>query len=121
MNPDPTSRRFVYYHLQNPKTWEAYEAEILRQIDAGTMAGGIKAITEKIRWQSELMIMTNDFDPYYSRLFRQHHPHHATFFEYNQSQADRIGYAELAAGDAVGALNWTDPQFSFNFGEEGTA
>ncbi len=122
MNPDRISRRFVYFHLANPKTWEAYEQEMLRLIDSGMEKGGVKAVIETMRWhRGNTSDFDNNFAPYYSRLFREAHPQYSNFFDYKQSQADRIGYAALLAGDGDGALNWKDPQFSFDFDEEGTA
>tara|TARA_Y100000593_G_scaffold83710_1_gene158034 strand:- start:1177 stop:1554 length:378 start_codon:yes stop_codon:yes gene_type:complete len=103
------AKRFVQYHLANPGTWEQYESAILNAIEAGRETGGVKAITESLRWGSRQHLV-NDFDPFYSRLFAHAHPRHASFFEYKESAADYVNYSKLMEGDAKGALNWEDPQ-----------
>ena len=105
------AKRFVAHHMAHPEVWEVYEETILRAINSGTDRGGIKAITEKIRWTRHQNLL-NDYDPFYSRLFAFAHPEHSDFFQYKDSAADYVDYTCLLNGDVEGALNWTDPQLS---------
>ena len=114
MTDKTLARRFVRHHLTHPHVWDAYEATILRIINSGRKRGGVKAVTESIRWQTQQSLV-NDFDPFYSRLFAHLHPALADFFAYKRSAADHINYAALVKGDPEGALNWKDPQLSFEF------
>ena len=111
MRDNPLARRFVRHHLAHPCVWEAYESTILKIINSGRKHGGVKAITESIRWQTQQSLV-NDYDPFYSRLFAEAHPHFADFFAYKRSAADYINYAALLEGDSEGALDWEDPQLS---------
>ncbi len=109
MRNNKLAARFVRYHLNHPEVWETYKTAILTHIDSGRGSGGVKAITEEIRWGTHHHLV-NDFDPFYSRLFAHAHPHLADFFSYKRSAADYIDYECLMLGDAKGALNWVDPQ-----------
>ena len=115
MRNDKLAKRFVRYHLAHPGTWEQYEGAILAAIESGREAGGVKAITEKLRWQSQHRHLVNDFDPFWSRLFAHVHPRHSSFFEYKRSAADYVNYSKLMEGDAKGALNWEDPQLELPY------
>jgi hypothetical protein len=109
MKNDMLARRFVHHHMQNPERWKTYEETILDAINSGTSRGGIKAVTEKIRWNLRQHLI-NDYDPFYSRLFAFTHTEHSDFFQYKESAADYIDYEKLIQGDVKGALNWDDPQ-----------
>ena len=122
MRNDDLAKRFVLYHLSNPETWEAYERVILDNIKNGRSRGGIKEVTETIRWgryrQLAGLGLTNDYDPFSARMFACAHPEHKGFFEYKSSAADYINYEPLLLlacfGDdkrrAEEALGWEDPQ-----------
>ena len=101
--------RFVIHHLTNPEVWGKYETTILSLVNSGERKGGVKAVTERIRWNTHQSLV-NDYDPFYSRLFAHAHPALAEFFTYKKSAADYIDYEALLKGDAKGALNWEDPQ-----------
>jgi hypothetical protein len=101
--------KFVDYHLTNPEIWNKYEATILSLIKAGKLKGGVKAVTETIRWNTHQPLI-NTYDSFYSRLFAHAHPSLAWFFDYKKSAADCIDYGALLEGDAKGALDWEDPQ-----------
>ena len=111
MRENLLARRFVRHHLANPRVWAAYEAAILKIINSGRKHGGVKAITESIRWQTRQSLF-NDYDPFYSRLFAHTYPHFADFFVYKRSAADYINYAARLEGDSEGALDWEEPQLS---------
>ena len=54
MRDNLLARRFVRHHIANPRVWAAYEAAILKIINSGRKHGGVKAVTESIRWQTRL-------------------------------------------------------------------
>jgi len=101
--------KFVNYHLTNPEVWDKYESTIISLIKSGEFKGGVKAITERIRWNTHQSLV-NDYDPFYSRLFAHAYPSLSWFFDYKKSAADFIDYDALLEGDANGALAWEDPQ-----------
>ena len=114
MRNDRLAKRFVQHHVANPKVWAAYESAILKIIDSGRKRGGVKAITESIRWRTQQSLV-NDYDPFYSRLFGFAHPQHTDFFVYKESAADYLDYGCLLKGDFKGALIWIDPQLDLEF------
>jgi hypothetical protein len=134
MRNDDKSGRFIIYHLRNPDTWFAYEKVILDSIERGRPRGGVKAVTETIRWsEPTITTLTNDFDPFYARMFAATHPEHKDFFEYKSSAADYINYEPLLRFNKGGfkeflncpirevseeALGWEDPQLVLELEEE---
>ena len=127
MRNDDLANRFVLHHLSHPEIWEAYERAILSRIAEGRERGGVKEVTETIRWSS-ILSLSNSHDVFYARLFAVAHPEHKGFFEYKPSAADYVNYDPLLdlvsvrepkAREMIAeeALGWEDPQLTLELEE----
>ena len=125
MRNDDLAKRFVAFHLSHPEIWEAFEQVILDNIEGGRSRGGVKEVTETIRWgrYRQPARIDNRHHPFYARMFACAHPEHKDYFEYKSSAADYISYEPLLdlvcvrepkMRDMVAeeALGWEDPQLS---------
>ena len=126
MRNDDLAKRFVAFHLSHPEIWEAYERVILDNIEGGRSRGGVKEVTETIRWgrYRQHARIDNRHHPFYGRMFACAHPEHKDYFEYKSSAADYINYEPLLLacfGDdkrqAEEALGWEDPQLMLELDE----
>jgi len=93
-----TSERFTKFHEKNPHVFVLFETYALQLIHAGKKKFGSKMIYERIRWDSEIKTtgskfhdekgeevrvkLSNDFTPYYSRMFAEKYPNYASCFAF---------------------------------------
>jgi len=74
------------WHKQNPHVYELFKRFTYDVIRRGHHHYSSKAIFERIRWHTEIETdgeefkMSNNYTPYYARLFMHDHPQHAEFF-----------------------------------------
>jgi len=75
---------FRKFHKNNPQVYNAIEHLALKEIANGRERYGMKAIFERLRWESDVLRVKgidNSFTSHYARLFQQQNPKHADFFE----------------------------------------
>lgn len=74
------------YHKDNPHIYELFKRFTFEVIARGHEQYSSKAIFERIRWHTDVETrgeefkMSNNYTPYYSRLFMWEHPQYQGFF-----------------------------------------
>ena len=114
----PTEKRkalnWLGFHRRNPIVFDTYCRLILAEIAAGRCDFAIGAITERLRWDADVIRLTgrvslNDaFEPYFARLFAELHPQAAPALEYRTSHADVVNYRAVIDGDDEAAVGPSD-------------
>lgn len=80
---DATNTKWLEYHSENPGVFTKFERIALREARAGAKTLNPSEILSKTGQRK-----TNDFSPYYARLFRQLHPTKKGLFQVTMSRAD---------------------------------
>ena len=115
------ARNWLDFHRRNPIVFDTYCRLILGAISEGRGGFAIGAITERLRWDADVIRLTgrvslNDaFEPYYARLFAELHPIAAPALEYRTSHADVVNYRAVIDGDDEAAVGPSD-QFELALG-----
>lgn len=78
-------QKWWQYHKENPEVYELFKRFTLEVIASGHLRYSSKAIFERIRWHTEVETsgefkMSNNYTPYYARLFMWEFPEHDGFF-----------------------------------------
>lgn len=87
--------RFEAYHKANPHIYELFKRFTFEKIRAGAKNLGSKAVFERIRWETGVETVGDDFKvnniftPFYARLFMRDYPEHEGFFRVRASAADQ--------------------------------
>lgn len=74
------------YHKANPQVFELFERFTFDLIQRGFENYSSKAVFERIRWHTDVETcgesfkISNNYTPYYARLFMVLHPEHEGFF-----------------------------------------
>ena len=75
------------FHKKNPHIYELFKRFTMEIIRRGHEHYSSKAVFERIRWHTDVETegnepfkMTNNYTPYYARLFMVMHPEHEGFF-----------------------------------------
>ena len=74
------------YHNENPEVYELFKRFTYEVIARGHDQYSSKAIFERIRWHTDVETtdeefkISNNYTPYYARLFMYEHPEHQGFF-----------------------------------------
>ena len=83
---DSIKRAWWRWHKMNPHVYELFKRFTLDVIRRGHRNYSSKAIFERIRWHTEIETtgeefkMSNNYTPYYARLFMHDFPEHKEFF-----------------------------------------
>lgn len=79
-------RKWWVYHHENPDIYELFKRFTFEVIERGHEQYSSKAIFERIRWHTDVETtgeefkMSNNYTPYYARLFMHEYPQHQGFF-----------------------------------------
>lgn len=85
--------KVVKYHEENPHIYAKFEEVTLQTIERGFKHYSAKGVIEIIRWWTAVKGNTeykisNEYSPFYARLFEQKHPQHKGFFRMKRSKFD---------------------------------
>jgi len=93
---DAIKLKWWAWHRENPDVYELFKRFTLDVIRRGHDSYSSKAIFERIRWHSDVETqggdpfrMSNNFTPYYARLFMVEHPEHQGFFRTQTLQEEK--------------------------------
>jgi hypothetical protein len=92
--------RFAKFFRENPHIWELFQRFAHQIINAGHAHYSAMAIFNRIRWHVAVETreehgfkVSNDYTPYYARLFHLAHPQHTGFFRLHKlPTAERPAY-----------------------------
>lgn len=79
-------RKWWCYHKQNPEVYELFKRYTFQLIRAGHNHYSAKGVFERIRWHSDVETagepfkISNNYTPYYARLFMTEFKRHDGFF-----------------------------------------
>ena len=92
---DPITARFTEFHQRNPGVYTAIVRLARQRKDAGWRTGSIAQIFEILRWEADLLVVTddglklnNDYRAPYARLVMANEPDLAGFFHTRSLRAD---------------------------------
>jgi hypothetical protein len=91
---DTIKRQWWRWHRTNPHVYELFKQFTFDVIRRGHKHYSSKAIFERIRWHTEIETageefkMSNNYTPYYARLFMKDFPEHAEFFRTKTLRSD---------------------------------
>jgi hypothetical protein len=92
---DPITARFTEFHHRNPGVYSAIVRLARQRRDAGWPTGSIAQIFEILRWEADLLIVSddglklnNDFRAPYARLVMATEPDLAGFFHTRAQRSD---------------------------------
>lgn len=83
---DSIKKQWWRWHRANPHVYELFKRFTFDVIRRGHKHYSSKAIFERIRWHTDIETMgeefkmSNNYTPYYARLFMKDFPDHADFF-----------------------------------------
>jgi len=83
---DTIKKQWWRWHRANPHVYELFTRFTFDVIKRGHKHYSSKAIFERIRWHTDIETageefkMSNNYTPYYARLFMKDFPDHADFF-----------------------------------------
>ena len=88
------AERFAEFHAQNPHVADALERLAEQWLAAGNRKVGMKALVERLRWESGIRTegsayrLNNSWPAFYARLLIQRRPEWADRIETRRAQAD---------------------------------
>lgn len=91
---DTIKKQWWRWHRANPHVYELFKRFTFDVIKRGHKHYSSKAIFERIRWHTDIETtgeefkMSNNYTPYYARLFMKDFPDHADFFRTKTLRSD---------------------------------
>jgi hypothetical protein len=92
-------QKWWMYHKENPDVYKLFKRFTFDAIARGHDNYSSKAVFERIRWHTEIETsgefkMSNNYTPYYARLFMWEFPEHQGFFR-TQTLAEEREYDQV--------------------------
>lgn len=92
-------QKWWMYHKDNPDVYKLFKRFTFDAIARGHENYSSKAVFERIRWHTEIETsgefkMSNNYTPYYARLFMWEFPEHQGFFR-TQTLAEEREYDQV--------------------------
>ena len=89
-----TKQKWWAWHKDNPHVFELFCDFTSELINAGHKNYSAKGVFERIRWHTDVdtsgtFKLSNNYTPYYARLFHHYHPEHSGFFRLKKTKEEK--------------------------------